>query len=167
MGLNRLEDEEEEQHNGQEVDGYLPHDAWHRLARKAQSCFRTAPSFHYMWVSPEGRKASFQAFIHGYVQVHCITIMLCPCLIHTPVGHFIRNGAFHVEPPPPKPRVERQLKASTKQVKRIMPTQVNRFPWCPSLYDVKANLNLYMTVILFEILFFCVCFELYCGHLWY
>lgn len=84
MGLNRLEDEEEEQQNGQAVDGYLPQDAWHRLARRAESCFSTAPSFHYM------------------------------------------NGAFHVEPPPPKPRIERQLKASTKEVKRIMPTQLKK-----------------------------------------
>ncbi|CAG09498.1 unnamed protein product [Tetraodon nigroviridis] len=84
MGLNRLEDEEEEEQNGLAVDGYLPQDAWHRLARKAQSCFSTAPSFHYM------------------------------------------NGAFHVEPPPPKPRIERQSKASAKQVKRIMPTQLKK-----------------------------------------
>ncbi|XP_047458225.1 non-structural maintenance of chromosomes element 4 homolog A [Mugil cephalus] len=48
MGLNRLEDGEDEQHNGGTVDGYLPHDAWHRLARRAEFCFRTAPSFHYM-----------------------------------------------------------------------------------------------------------------------
>ncbi|XP_067380793.1 non-structural maintenance of chromosomes element 4 homolog A isoform X1 [Channa argus] len=46
MGLNRLEDEEDEQQNG--GDGYLPQDAWHRLARRAECCFRTAPSFHYM-----------------------------------------------------------------------------------------------------------------------
>ncbi|XP_029377294.1 non-structural maintenance of chromosomes element 4 homolog A [Echeneis naucrates] len=45
MGLNRLEDGDDEQ-NG--VDGYLPQDAWHRLARRADWCFRTAPSFHYM-----------------------------------------------------------------------------------------------------------------------
>ncbi|XP_042357773.1 non-structural maintenance of chromosomes element 4 homolog A [Plectropomus leopardus] len=45
MGLNRLEDGEEEQQNG---DGYLPEDAWQRLARRAECCFRTAPSFHYM-----------------------------------------------------------------------------------------------------------------------
>ncbi|CAJ1067754.1 non-structural maintenance of chromosomes element 4 homolog A [Xyrichtys novacula] len=44
MGLNRLEDG---QQNGG-VDGYLPQDAWHRLAQRAQSCFRTAPSFHFM-----------------------------------------------------------------------------------------------------------------------
>ncbi|KAM9345327.1 non-structural maintenance of chromosomes element 4 homolog A [Symphorus nematophorus] len=46
MGLNRLEEGEDEQQNG--VDGYLPQDAWHRLARRAESCFRTAPTFHYM-----------------------------------------------------------------------------------------------------------------------
>ncbi|CAJ1067759.1 non-structural maintenance of chromosomes element 4 homolog A [Xyrichtys novacula] len=44
MGLNRLEDG---QQNGG-VDGYLPQDAWHRLAQRAQSCFRRAPSFHFM-----------------------------------------------------------------------------------------------------------------------
>lgn len=48
MGLNRLEDGEDEQHNGGAVDGYLPQDAWHRVARRAQCCFRAAPSFHYM-----------------------------------------------------------------------------------------------------------------------
>lgn len=46
MGLNRLEDgEDEEQNRG---DGYLPNDAWDRVARRAESCFKTAPSFHYM-----------------------------------------------------------------------------------------------------------------------
>lgn len=49
MGLNRLEDGEDEQQNGGAVDGYLPQDAWHRVARRAERCFRTAPSFHYMW----------------------------------------------------------------------------------------------------------------------
>ncbi|XP_038593149.1 non-structural maintenance of chromosomes element 4 homolog A [Micropterus salmoides] len=48
MGLNRLEDGEDEQQNGGAVDGYLPQDAWHRVARRAECCFRTAPSFHYM-----------------------------------------------------------------------------------------------------------------------
>ncbi|XP_029962706.1 non-structural maintenance of chromosomes element 4 homolog A [Salarias fasciatus] len=48
MGLNRLEVEEEEQQNGETAEGYLPPDAWHRLASRAQLCFRTAPSFHYM-----------------------------------------------------------------------------------------------------------------------
>lgn len=48
MGLNRLEDEEDELQNGDAADGYLPRDAWHRLARRAESCFSTAPSFHYM-----------------------------------------------------------------------------------------------------------------------
>ncbi|XP_039857015.1 non-structural maintenance of chromosomes element 4 homolog A-like isoform X2 [Simochromis diagramma] len=46
MGLNRLEDDEDEQQNT--ANGYLPQDAWHRLARRAECCFRTAPSFHYM-----------------------------------------------------------------------------------------------------------------------
>lgn len=48
MGLNRLEDGEDEQHNRGVVDGYLPQDAWHRVARKAECCFRAAPTFHYM-----------------------------------------------------------------------------------------------------------------------
>ncbi|KAM4598850.1 non-structural maintenance of chromosomes element 4 homolog A isoform 1-T3 [Fundulus diaphanus] len=48
MGLNRLEDEDDEPPNGGAGDGYLPKDAWHRLARRAECCFRTAPSFHYM-----------------------------------------------------------------------------------------------------------------------
>ncbi|XP_056147919.1 non-structural maintenance of chromosomes element 4 homolog A-like [Lampris incognitus] len=48
MGLNRLENEEEDQENGFGNDGYLCKDAWHRLAKRTQSCFRTAPTFHYM-----------------------------------------------------------------------------------------------------------------------
>lgn len=48
MGLNRLEDGEDEQQNGGAVDGFLPQDAWHRVARRAERCFSTAPSFHYM-----------------------------------------------------------------------------------------------------------------------
>lgn len=48
MGLNRLEDGEDEQQNGGGVDGYLPQDAWHRVARKAECCFKTAPAYHYM-----------------------------------------------------------------------------------------------------------------------
>lgn len=44
---------------------------------------------------------------------------------HMPVVHFNRNGAFHVEPPPPKPRIERQRREPTKEAKRIMPTEVN------------------------------------------
>lgn len=48
MGLNRLEDVEDEQENGGAVDGYLPQDAWHRVASRAACCFKTAPSFHYM-----------------------------------------------------------------------------------------------------------------------
>ncbi|KAF0027333.1 hypothetical protein F2P81_020074 [Scophthalmus maximus] len=83
MGLNRLEDEEDEQ-NGGTVEGYLPQDAWHRLARKAECCFRTAPSFHYMM------------------------------------------GSFHAEPPPPKPKIARQMKATSKDAKRIMPTQLKK-----------------------------------------
>lgn len=51
MGLNRLEDGEEEEQNGVAADGYLPQDAWHGLARRAECCFRTAPTFHYMWAT--------------------------------------------------------------------------------------------------------------------
>ncbi|XP_030628875.1 non-structural maintenance of chromosomes element 4 homolog A [Chanos chanos] len=47
MGLNRLEEEEEDGEEGHSR-GYLPQDAWHRLAKKAEFCFKTAPSFHYM-----------------------------------------------------------------------------------------------------------------------
>lgn len=47
MGLNRLEDGDDGQ-NGGGADGYLPRDAWHRLARRTECCFRVAPSFHYM-----------------------------------------------------------------------------------------------------------------------
>ncbi|KAM9726831.1 non-structural maintenance of chromosomes element 4 homolog A isoform 1-T5 [Menidia menidia] len=82
MGLNRLEDEEDEQNRGS--GGYLPRDAWHRLARRVQCCFKTAPSFHYMM------------------------------------------GSFYAEPPPPKPRIERQRKAPSKEAKRIMPTQLKK-----------------------------------------
>ncbi|XP_068183583.1 non-structural maintenance of chromosomes element 4 homolog A [Antennarius striatus] len=92
MGLNRLEDydddddgdDDEEQRNRHTVGGFLPQDAWHRLARRAECCFRTAPSFHYMF------------------------------------------GSFHAEPPPPKPRTERQRKAPGKEAKRIMPTQMKK-----------------------------------------
>ncbi|TKS85397.1 Non-structural maintenance of chromosomes element 4 -like protein A [Collichthys lucidus] len=48
MGLNRLEDGEDDQQNRGGIDGYLPKDAWHRVARRAESCFMTAPAFHYM-----------------------------------------------------------------------------------------------------------------------
>ncbi|KAA8583959.1 hypothetical protein FQN60_015167 [Etheostoma spectabile] len=37
MGLNRLEDDEDEQQNGSAVDGYLPQDAWHRLKKMEDS----------------------------------------------------------------------------------------------------------------------------------
>ncbi|KAM4591555.1 non-structural maintenance of chromosomes element 4 homolog A [Odontesthes bonariensis] len=83
MGLNRLEDEDDEQNRGAS-GGYLPRDAWHRLARRAECCFRTAPSFHYMM------------------------------------------GSFYAEPPPPKPRIERQRKQPSKEAKRIMPTQLKK-----------------------------------------
>ncbi|XP_056148239.1 non-structural maintenance of chromosomes element 4 homolog A-like [Lampris incognitus] len=48
MGLKRLENEEEDQENGFENDGYLCKDAWHRLAKRTQSCFINVPTFHYM-----------------------------------------------------------------------------------------------------------------------
>ncbi|XP_061589180.1 non-structural maintenance of chromosomes element 4 homolog A-like [Cololabis saira] len=83
MGLNRLEDRDEPQ-NGADTGGFLPRDAWHRLAKHTQSWFRAAPSFHYMM------------------------------------------GSFYAEPPPPKQRIERQKKVPSKEVKRIMPTQLKR-----------------------------------------
>lgn len=82
MGLNRLENGEDEEQS--EGDGYLPNDAWERVARRADCCFRTAPTFHYMM------------------------------------------GSFHAEPPPPKQRIERQRKATNKEAKRIMPTQLKK-----------------------------------------
>ncbi|KAI5616233.1 non-structural maintenance of chromosomes element 4-like A [Silurus asotus] len=48
MGLNRLEEEEDGDAN---LGGYMPPDAWQRLSKKAQYCFKTAPSFHYMFGS--------------------------------------------------------------------------------------------------------------------
>ncbi|XP_048865378.1 non-structural maintenance of chromosomes element 4 homolog A [Brienomyrus brachyistius] len=46
MGLNRLEEDDsmEDAAGG----GYLPEDAWLRLAQRAESCFRKAPTFHFM-----------------------------------------------------------------------------------------------------------------------
>ncbi|KAI4891593.1 hypothetical protein NFI96_020983 [Prochilodus magdalenae] len=46
MGLNRLEEDEDDQDGY--LGGYLPPDAWQRLSKRAEYCFRTAPSFHYM-----------------------------------------------------------------------------------------------------------------------
>lgn len=46
MGLNRLEEADDDQ-NGH-LNGYLPQDAWQKLAKRSEVCFRTAPSFHYM-----------------------------------------------------------------------------------------------------------------------
>ncbi|KAJ7987397.1 hypothetical protein DPEC_G00326060 [Dallia pectoralis] len=46
MGLNRLEDED--QMEGGVTGGYLPPNAWQRVADRAQCCFRNAPTFHYM-----------------------------------------------------------------------------------------------------------------------
>ncbi|XP_077093039.1 non-structural maintenance of chromosomes element 4 homolog A [Siphateles boraxobius] len=45
MGLNRLEDESGQDGN---LEGYLPQGAWEKLANRSESCFKTAPSFHYM-----------------------------------------------------------------------------------------------------------------------
>ncbi|XP_077370218.1 non-structural maintenance of chromosomes element 4 homolog A [Festucalex cinctus] len=48
MGLNRLESGGDEQCRD-EIDGYLPDDAFQRLAQRAEQCFSwTAPTFHYM-----------------------------------------------------------------------------------------------------------------------
>ncbi|KAG7462696.1 hypothetical protein MATL_G00187530 [Megalops atlanticus] len=82
MGLNRLEEEDSDEEG--ESGGYLPQDAWQRLGKKVENCFRTAPSFHFML------------------------------------------GSFVPEPPPPRQRVERQRKAPSKEVKRIMPTQLKK-----------------------------------------
>ncbi|XP_072292768.1 non-structural maintenance of chromosomes element 4 homolog A [Eucyclogobius newberryi] len=82
MGLNRLENGEHEEQNGGE--GYLPDDAWDRVACRATRCFKTAPTFHYMM------------------------------------------GSFHAEPPPPKQKIERQIRAKNKEAKRIIPTQLKR-----------------------------------------
>ncbi|KAF3842255.1 hypothetical protein F7725_024206 [Dissostichus mawsoni] len=80
MGLNRLNDGEDEQPIGAAI-GYLPPDAWH----KSRELFQGSPSFHYMM------------------------------------------GSFHAEPPPPKQRLERQRKPPpSKDVKRIMPTQLKK-----------------------------------------
>ncbi|XP_077592209.1 non-structural maintenance of chromosomes element 4 homolog A [Stigmatopora nigra] len=47
MGFDWLErGEAENNENG--VNGYLPRDAWQRLAQRAEECFCTAPTFHYM-----------------------------------------------------------------------------------------------------------------------
>ncbi|XP_026885382.1 non-structural maintenance of chromosomes element 4 homolog A [Electrophorus electricus] len=46
MGLNRLEEEDGNEDDCS--DGYLPPDAWQRLSKRVESCFKTAPSFHYM-----------------------------------------------------------------------------------------------------------------------
>ncbi|MCI4376377.1 hypothetical protein PGIGA_G00187810 [Pangasianodon gigas] len=48
MGLNRLEEEED---GDAGLGGYMPPDAWQRLSKRAQYCFKTAPSFHYMFGS--------------------------------------------------------------------------------------------------------------------
>ncbi|CAL8285359.1 unnamed protein product [Arctogadus glacialis] len=85
MGLNWLEEEGESSDEGAATShGSLPPNAWHRLARRAEACFRSTPAFHFMY------------------------------------------GSFQAEPPPPKPRVERQRKAPTKEAKRIMPTQLKK-----------------------------------------
>lgn len=83
MGLNQLADEGSDAEDGA-TSGSLPRDAWHRLASRAESCFQSTPSFHFMY------------------------------------------GLFHAEPPPPKPRVERQRKAPTNEANRIMPIQLKK-----------------------------------------
>ncbi|KAJ8334044.1 hypothetical protein SKAU_G00413630 [Synaphobranchus kaupii] len=47
------------------------------------------------------------------------------CFRTAPSFHFML-GSFMAEPPPPRQRVERQRKAPSKDVKRIMPTQVKK-----------------------------------------
>ncbi|KAL4641293.1 hypothetical protein GN956_G11477 [Arapaima gigas] len=47
MGLNRLEEAEDSDEEGVS-SGYLPQDSWRKLAKRAEICFRTAPSFHFM-----------------------------------------------------------------------------------------------------------------------
>ncbi|KAK5853825.1 hypothetical protein PBY51_014949 [Eleginops maclovinus] len=47
MGLKRLTNGEDGQQNGAAF-GYLPQDAWQKVAQRAENCFRAAPSFHYM-----------------------------------------------------------------------------------------------------------------------
>ncbi|XP_006630611.1 non-structural maintenance of chromosomes element 4 homolog A [Lepisosteus oculatus] len=84
MGLNRLEEEEDDSDEEGVAGGFLPQDAWHQLGREAEKCFRTSPSFHFMF------------------------------------------GSFLPEPPPPRQRVERQRRAPTKDVRRIMPTQLKK-----------------------------------------
>ncbi|XP_063048189.1 non-structural maintenance of chromosomes element 4 homolog A [Engraulis encrasicolus] len=81
MGINRLEGEDGED---EAEGGYLPPDAWHRLNKKASTCFRVAPSFHFML------------------------------------------GSFEAAPPQPRQRIERQRKAPSKEVKRVMPSQLNK-----------------------------------------
>ncbi|KAG7275666.1 hypothetical protein CRUP_009632 [Coryphaenoides rupestris] len=83
MGHNLLADEDNDAEDGP-TSRSLPHDAWHRLASRAERCFQSTPSFHFMY------------------------------------------GLFQAEPPTPKPRVERQKKAPTREDKRIMPTLLNR-----------------------------------------
>ncbi|KAI7805382.1 putative non-structural maintenance of chromosomes element 4-like protein A-like [Triplophysa rosa] len=46
MGLNRLEEEDDDQDG--HLNGYLPQDAWQKLAKRSEVCFKMAPSFHYM-----------------------------------------------------------------------------------------------------------------------
>ncbi|XP_059374286.1 non-structural maintenance of chromosomes element 4 homolog A-like [Carassius carassius] len=48
MGLNRFEDESCQDGN---LEGYLPQSAWQRLAKRSEFCFKTAPSFHYIFGS--------------------------------------------------------------------------------------------------------------------
>ncbi|XP_056617147.1 non-structural maintenance of chromosomes element 4 homolog A [Triplophysa dalaica] len=46
MGLNRLEEDDDDQDG--HLNGFLPQDAWQKLAKRSEVCFKTAPSFHYM-----------------------------------------------------------------------------------------------------------------------
>ncbi|CAB1441831.1 unnamed protein product [Pleuronectes platessa] len=77
MDLHRLEDKE----NWGTAQCHLNTDGWHTLARRAECCFKTAPTFHYM------------------------------------------RGLFLAELPPPKQQRLWQTKASTKEAKKLIPTQ--------------------------------------------
>ncbi|XP_075791454.1 non-structural maintenance of chromosomes element 4 homolog A isoform X2 [Pelodiscus sinensis] len=48
MGLNRLEEEENNSDDEGITGGFLPTNAWHKLGAEAERYFRRSPSFHYM-----------------------------------------------------------------------------------------------------------------------
>lgn len=108
MGLNRLGDGGDDQPDGRVVDGYLSLAAWQRLARRAECC----PLF----ISCVCMCQQILTEVN-YLWLHTHT--------HTPVVHLIRNGAFHVKPPP-KTRTQQERKDPSKEVIEIKPPQVNR-----------------------------------------